>query len=119
MLKRDASEDPSLVELFRKRNRDSKKEQGGRGTLMAMRPTEEVDERGNHVQRPTHADVTWVIDLVGMSSRGTNVRNEYSFAMLCVDVGTRLVRGQLMKTIQGWENVAALGRMREGLGEIP
>ena len=91
MLMRDASEDPSLVELFRKRNRNSKKEQGVVGTLMAMRPTEEVDEGGNRVQKPTHADATWVIDFIDMSSRRTNARNKYSFAMLCVDVGTRRV----------------------------
>lgn len=109
----DPSQDPSLVELFRKRNRDSKKEQGGVGTLMAMRPTEEGGEK------PTHADATWVMDLVDMSSRGQSVGNEYSFAMLCVDVGTRRVRGQLMKTRQGWESVAALGRMRAGLGDVP
>ena len=46
------------MELLRKRNRDSKKEQGGVGTLMAMRPTEEGGEK------PTHNDVTWMADLI-------------------------------------------------------
>ena len=48
----DPSEDQSLLELFRKRNRDSKKEQGGVGTLMAKRPTEEGGER------PAQSDAT-------------------------------------------------------------
>ena len=113
MIRQDPTQDPSLVELFRRRARDSKKEQGGVGTLMAKRPTEEGDEK------PTHSDATWQMDLIDFSTRGTNVRNEYSYAMLCVDVGTRRVRGELMKTRQGTDSVAALRRMREGLGDLP
>ena len=93
----DPSEDQSLVELFRKRNRDSKKEQGGVGTLMAMRRTEEGE------RKPTHSDVTWQADIMDMSTRGTSVGNQYTYALLCVDIGTRRVRGQLLKTRTGKE----------------
>ena len=46
----DPSQDQSLVELFRKRSKDTKKEQGGVGTLMAMRgafrvPRPQMDPR--------------------------------------------------------------------------
>ena len=57
------------------------------------------------------------MDLMDMSTRGTSVRNDYSFAMLCVDVGSRRVRGEPMKTRRGTDAVAALRRMRAGLGD--
>ena len=98
--------DPSVLEIFRRRQRDTKKEQGAVGTQMAMRATQE----GN--AKPTHSDVTWQMDLMDMSTRGTSVGNTYSMAMLCVDVGTRRVRGQLMKTRRGADTVAAFRAMR-------
>ena len=109
----DPSQDESLVGLFRKRNKDTKKEQGGVGTPMAMRPTEEGGEK------PTHSDATCQMDLIDLSTRGTSVGNNYSYAMLCIDVGSRRARGELMKTRRPRDAVAALRRMRAGLGDIP
>ena len=41
--------DPSIREVFEKRNSDTKKEEGGVGTLMAMRKTEEGEHRGQSI----------------------------------------------------------------------
>ena len=105
--------DPSVLEIFKRRHRDTKKEQGAVGTQMAMRTTQE----GN--AKPTHSDVTWQMDQMDMSTRGTSVGNTYSYAMLCVDVGTRRVRGEPLKTRRGADTVAAFRAMREGLGRVP
>ena len=105
--------DPSIREVFERRSRDTKKEEGGVGTLMAMRRTEEGE------RKPTHSDVTWQMDIMDMSTRGTTVGNQYSYALLCVDVGTRRVRGELLKTRTGKEVADAFRKMREGEGHIP
>ena len=55
------------------------------GTLMATRRTEDGE------RKPTHSDVTRQMDIMDMSTRGTTVGNEYSYALLCVDIGTRRV----------------------------
>ena len=105
--------DPSILEVFERRNRDTKKEEGGVATLMAMRRTEEGE------RKPTHSDVTWQMDIMDMSTRGTTVGNQYSYALLCVDIGTRRVRGQLLKTRTGKDVTEAFQKMREGEGHIP
>ena len=102
--------DPSIREIFERRNRDTKKEEGGVATLMAMRRTEEGESK------PTHSDVTWQMDIMSMETRGTSVGNQYSYAPLCVDIGTRRVRGQLLKTRTGKEVTKAFGKMREDEG---
>ena len=105
--------DPSILEAFEKRNRDTKKEQGAVGTLMAMRRTEEGE------RKPTHSDVTWQMDIMDMSTRGTSVGNQHSYALLCVDIGTRKVRGQLLKTRTGKEVTEEFRKMRDGEGHVP
>ena len=71
------------------------------------------DGRDQHVHRPpdlaeelrlvlladigtlrARSDVTWQMDIMHMSTRGTNVKTKYSYALLCVDIGTRRVRGE-------------------------
>ena len=99
--------DESILQLFRTRNRNTRREQGAVATQSHKR----ADDSG--VRRPTHADVTWQMDILDMSSRGTGVGNEYSFALLAVDVGSRRVRGELMKSRSGEECRRAFRALRD------
>ena len=101
--------DASVLEVFKKRNKESVRQQGGVGTLSAMRRTEGGDNK------PTHADVTWQGDLLDMSTRCTAVGNQYSYALVCVDVGTRRVRGALMPSKSGEDAKTALEKLRRGV----
>ena len=91
-----------IEQIFRGRNNRARKDQGAIVTQLAARKDNFSKET------PTASDVTWQADLMDM----TSWNQEWKFALICVDIGTRKVRAGPMRNKEPREAVRALMEIR-------